>query len=224
MVSGDELQRLRETSPQDYLNLIVEVVEARYVKRRQALFYRRLTIAVTAILGLLGVTAPFAVKFWDKRMDKRVDKRVEIQTVRIAKVGERLGEIPTPLSRTARTPTPLEPMSTHVSLDADSELDTKSYSKVTLAPDASWHFSIAVPEGVYEIDTKGLEEFDPVIKLYRIEKGELHLVASNDDVEPGTKDAGITIQLEQKNNYQLEVQELVGNPGSAEVYLRKINR
>ena len=221
--ADDTLKKLRETTPPDYpayLSLVAEVVEARMAKRRQALFYKRLTIVVTVIMGVLALALPQG----DKYLKKWVTKQNEKQNVVIAKARERSGEIPTPLSPTARTPIPLEPTSTDLDPNADSKLNPKSASRVALKTNESWNFSITVQEGVYEIDTKGLEQFDPVIKLFRIENSELHLVASNDDVEEGTKDAGLTIKLEGGTDYQLEVRELLGNPGAAEVYLRKMNQ
>lgn len=92
----------------------------------------------------------------------------------------------------------------------------------TLMFDEIWSLSIPV-EGDgpfhYQIDARGVDDFDPVIGLYRLsERTRPSLLAFNDDSNDSVH-SQISVLLQSNEHYELRVHEFSGQPGRVEVSL-----
>ena len=214
--NADDQQKIRELLPVD---LIAEVVETRYGKRQRATvpFWATTTISIVAILVTVGSTAVVII----------TDDRSRDRTKAVARLLETPSQIPSTTPALEPGPPDAQLPNTQGDRDdparrADSDLDTRSYSSIRLLPGGSQYFTIAVPEsGAYVINAQGVGDFDPVITLYRVEGAGLYPIASNDDAEEGLPASSLRIQLNNNIIYQLEVRELLGNPGTVGVSLRE---
>lgn len=197
----DDVQSVGGTIP---LNLLVEVVEARYARRQTATMRWWATIWVS-IFALFLTIAGMAFAWWYE--ESRLDD---------AKRSARLRELPSPTAveqPDASQSAAEETMS--------STLTPQASIPVALGPDSRQYYSIQNEDGVYAIETDALQDIDPIIDLYRVDSTELHLVASNDDGGEGLN-ARLVVRLTASVRYLLEVRELFGNPGRVQVSLRKI--
>ena len=211
--AGNGMQSAQQTIP---LDLIVEVVEARYSARQTATTRWWATITISAIAVLVTIASTTVVLLFQ---NASVDQ---------AKALTRLQEVPvrvpaaTPLELPASGSPNVEP-SEQVGPEQVapfSDLTPRSFSSNQLLRDGAAYFTIAVPRGTYVINAEGAGEFDPFISLYRMQGAELHPVASNDDGGEG-RNARLVVELMQNTVYQLVVRELLGNPGTVGVSLRE---
>ena len=198
---NDDVQNAGGTIP---LNLIVEVVEARYARRQTATIRWWATMTVSIIAVLLTIASTGLALWYERSRRDDAKRAVWLRELPSATAGQQ-GDASTPA----------------VQETSSSTLTATTPILVTLGRDSRQHYRIRDSDGVYVIETDALEDIDPILDLYRVDSAELHLVASNDDGGEGLN-ARLVVQLTQGIEYLLEVRELFGNPGRVQVSLRGI--
>ena len=191
---GNGLQTTQQTIP---LDLIVEVVEARYSARQTATARWWATITISAIAVLATVASTIVVILFQNASEDQAKALTRLQEIPVSVPATRLDpESPVPGSGSARSE---EDSAEQVAPFSD--LTPRSYSSNQLLRDGTAYFTIAVPQGTYVINAEGVGGFDPFISLYRMQGAELHPIASNDDGGEG-QDARLIVELLENTVYQ----------------------